>query len=155
MQLNLKTDYSLRVLLYLALYPGEPVAVKTVADAFGISVHHLAKVAQSLGELGVVTMVRGRSGGMKLGRKAEEICLGEVVRAMEGSLVLVECFDAKRNTCVIAPGCGLKGVLREAQAAFLAVLSRYTLADVVRNPGALRGLLERQESARGKSEAQE
>lgn len=137
MQLTLKTDYSLRLLLYLALHPGRTVPVKQVAESFGISGHHLTKVAQRLADLGFVELVRGRRGGVRLLRAPDSVSLAEVVQSVEGSLALVECFDPATNSCVIAPGCTLKHVLKEAQNAFFKVLNGYTLADIIRNPAAL------------------
>jgi Rrf2 family nitric oxide-sensitive transcriptional repressor len=142
-QLNLKTDYSLRLLLYLVLRPSEIVPVGRVARAFDISEHHLAKVSQTLTKLGLVRQVRGRAGGLQITAAPESVKLGWLVRQVEGSLALVECFDATQNTCVIAPVCALKGALHEAQKAFFDVLDRYSLADVTRNAGPLRALLER------------
>lgn len=141
MQLNLKTDYSLRLLLFLALHPDELVTVAKVADAFDISAHHLSKVAQTLAAAGFIQLLRGRSGGIRLLAAPSEVNISRVIRTVEGSLFLVECFDSKKNTCVISPACGLKGILAEAQRAFFEVLERYTLADAVHNPKALRGLL--------------
>lgn len=142
-QLNLKTDYSLRLLLYLVLHPGETVPVRRVASVFGISTHHLAKVAQSLQKMGLVRQVRGRAGGLLLAVAPGAVRLGDLVRRVEGSLALVECFDARQNTCVIAPACSLKSVLYEAQQAFLKVLDGCTLADLARQPAALRAILSR------------
>lgn len=143
MQLNLKTDYSLRLLLFLALYPGELVPVSRVAKAFRISTHHLGKVAQSLAAGGFVELVRGRGGGMRLALDPDHVAIDSVIRQLEGTFALVECFETTGNTCSIAPVCGLKKVLAEAQAAFFSVLKRYTLADIVGNPGVLRRILER------------
>ena len=143
MQLNLKTDYSLRLLLFLALHPEELVPVSRVAGAYCISVHHLSKVAQGLAEAGFVELVRGRGGGMRLAVDPAKVQIATVIRAVEGSFALVECFNAKGNTCSISPVCALKRMLAEAQAAFFSVLERYTLADVVRDPKALRSLLAR------------
>ena len=140
--LNLRTDYGLRLLVYLSVHPGETVAVARVAEAYGISSNHLTKVAQALGSAGVIELVHGRSGGVRLAREPREIVLGQVVRRVEGDQVLVECFDAKKNSCIISPACVLKGVLGEAQRAFYAVLDRYTLADVAANPEALRRIFD-------------
>ncbi len=137
MQLTLKTDYSLRLLLYLALHPGRTVPVHEVAASFGISGHHLTKVAQRLADLGFVELLRGRRGGVRLLRAPASVFLGEVVLRVEGNLSLVECFDPATNSCVIAPGCTLKHVLKEAQNAFFNVLNGYTLADMIRNPTVL------------------
>lgn len=142
MQLTLKSDYALRTLIYLAAHQGELVTVRQIAEAYRISAHHLVKVAQALGEIGCIELVRGRGGGIRLKQAPEEIIVGQVVRRTEPTLELVECFNKSTNTCVIAPGCGLKGVLIQAQEAFLTTLDRYTLADLTRNRAALRKLLQ-------------
>lgn len=141
MQLSLYSDYALRLLMKLALDPDRLVTIQEVADAYGISRNHLMKIAYALGQHGFITTLRGRRGGLKLARPAEEIGLGEVIRATEESLVLVECFDPETNTCVLAPRCQLKGILAEALDAFLAVLDRYSLADLVRQPELLRACM--------------
>lgn len=141
MHLTRYTDYSLRVLLYLASRPERFGTIQAIADAYGISRNHLMKVVQALNHRGYIDTVRGKGGGMHLRLAPERIVVGRLVRDMESDLDLVECFGAG-NQCVIAPECLLKGVLAEALEAFLAVLDRYTLADLVRKPEALRRLLE-------------
>jgi Rrf2 family nitric oxide-sensitive transcriptional repressor len=138
MRLTLHTDYALRLLMLLALEPGSLHTIEEVACRYRISRNHLMKVTQTLAQQGLVDSQRGRSGGLKLAKPAREINLGEVVRATEDSLALVECFDRERNDCVVAPACGLKGPLEEALAAFMAVLDRYSLADLIANPIAFR-----------------
>jgi Rrf2 family nitric oxide-sensitive transcriptional repressor len=131
LQLTRYSDYSLRVLIYLALAPGRLATIEEIARSYGVSKAHLMKVVHQLGLRGWVETVRGRGGGLRLALDPEAIRVGEVVRATEGSLALVECFDAASARCVIEPACGLRPVLHEALAAFLAVLDRYTLADLV------------------------
>jgi Rrf2 family nitric oxide-sensitive transcriptional repressor len=143
MQINLKTDYSLRLLLFVATHPGEVVSVGRVAEVFGISANHLTKVARSLANLGLVEMVRGRSGGLRLSCDPKRVRVGEVVRLIEGTAPLVECFDAQTNGCVISPVCALKGALRKAQSAFFGVLDGYSLEDLTRNRAQLQKLLNR------------
>ncbi|MBN1210588.1 MAG: Rrf2 family transcriptional regulator [Myxococcaceae bacterium] len=132
MHLTLHADYSLRILLYLAVRPEGLVSTQEVSEAYGISKHHLVRVVQALGRHGFIEVRPGRAGGITLARAPSEISLGEVFRVTEPDFHLVECFDKDTNTCPIAPACGLKGVLFEARAAFLAVLDKYTLADVAR-----------------------
>ncbi|VVD98526.1 Rrf2 family transcriptional regulator [Pandoraea iniqua] len=141
MRLTDYTDYSLRTLIYVAVHPDELVHVQAVADAFDIPKNHLVKIVQKLGQLGFLHTVRGRAGGIRLGRAQERIGLGEVVRAMEPDFALVECFHQGDNACVITSACHLKGILGDALRAYFAVLDRYTLADLVNKPAALRQLL--------------
>ena len=134
MQLTQFTDYSLRILLYLAHHPpqdGERLpAVLDISRAYGISTNHLSKVARLLVQNGFVKATRGRNGGLQLAKTPEEINLGEVVRKSEPHFDLVECFDSRSNTCPIASACALKSVLADAKRNFMATLEKQTLADI-------------------------
>ncbi|MFJ2995381.1 Rrf2 family transcriptional regulator [Pandoraea sp. NPDC087047] len=141
MRLTDHTDYSLRTLIYVAVHPDELVHVQSVAEAFDIPKNHLVKIVQKLGQLGFLHTVRGRAGGIRLGRPPARIGLGEVVRAMEPDFAMVECFHQGENACVITSACHLRGVLGEALRAYFTVLDRYTLADLVGQPEVLRRLL--------------
>ncbi|NML48603.1 Rrf2 family transcriptional regulator [Ramlibacter sp. G-1-2-2] len=132
MKLTAFTDYSLRVLMYLATDPAQRTTIARIAAAYGISENHLVKVVHFLGQQGWLKNVRGKGGGLELGLPPERIVLGQVVRATEGEAVVAECFG-EGGDCCIAPSCRLRGVLREAVTAFEAVLDRYTLADLVSN----------------------
>ncbi len=136
MRLSSFSDYSLRVLIYLGLHAGRLATVGEIAAAYGISDNHLTKVAHHLGRLGYVETVRGKGGGLRLGRGAAEIRLGEVIRGTEVDFALVECF-ATGSQCQIHAACRLPPILDEALAAMFAVLDRYTLADLLQQPGEL------------------
>jgi Rrf2 family transcriptional regulator, nitric oxide-sensitive transcriptional repressor len=136
MRLTRYTDYALRVLLYLGAQPEKVSSISEIASAYGISQNHLMKVAHELGKAGYVEGVRGRSGGIRMARPADKINVGAVVRGTEEGFDLADC-----GSCVIAPACGLTGVLSEALAAFMAVLDRYTLADLLKKRSKLLGLL--------------
>ncbi len=131
MRLTAYTDYTLRTLIYLALHRDSLVTIQDIADLHGISKNHLMKVVHQLGQQGLVETVRGRNGGMRLGRDPAAINIGAVVRASETDFYMAECFDAASNSCQLAPGCVLKSVLGAATAAYLAVLDAVTLADLV------------------------
>lgn len=133
MQLTMHTDYALRLLIFLAVRQGQSATVQEVAEAYHVSTNHMAKVAQRLTQLGYVHSTRGRGGGLRLGVAPESINLGDLVRQTENTLTLVECFEANSG-CPIEPECGLKRVLKQAQDAFFAELSRLTLADLVTRP---------------------
>jgi Rrf2 family nitric oxide-sensitive transcriptional repressor len=141
MRLTLQTDYALRMLMYLAIHRARPCRVTDVAADYGISRHHLLKVALKLGRLGYLTTARGRTGGIALARGPEDINLGEVVRHMEDGFDLTECMR-QGGFCAITPGCRLKSVVGRALEAFLGVFDGYTLADLVGNRTELLGLLE-------------
>jgi Rrf2 family nitric oxide-sensitive transcriptional repressor len=140
MRLTQHTDYSLRVLLYLAVHP-EGGTVPEIARVYDVSQHHLVKVVHNLGKQGFVHTKRGKGGGVSLGKPAEEIRIGDAVRRLEPHFNLAECFNRSENTCPITGTCALTHALVDAQEAFLASLNRYTLADMSRNAGQLRKLL--------------
>lgn len=141
MRMTLHTDYALRMLTYVATRPDCACTVNDVAEAYGLSRNHLLKVAQTLREHGFIETIRGRSGGIRLERTAESIGIGALVRLIEEDFSVVECLQARGGGCVISPCCTLKGMFSEALGAYLGVLDKYTLADVVRNRAQLGFLL--------------
>jgi Rrf2 family nitric oxide-sensitive transcriptional repressor len=125
------SNFAVRVLMYAALHREAPSSVPDIARAYGASYNHMKKAAAELCRLGYLKSVRGRIGGFTLARRPEEIRIGDVIRATEGSITLVECFDPATNTCPLEPVCVLSRALHEAVDAFFAVLDRYTLADLL------------------------
>jgi Rrf2 family nitric oxide-sensitive transcriptional repressor len=145
MRLTQFTDYSLRVLLLVATAPGGQASVGEVARAFGISRHHLVKVAGLLGRQGLLASVRGRGGGLRLALPPSAINLGRVVRATEGESLLAECFEPGSSLCAISGACRLSRVLREALASFYLVLDSYSLQDLLEHPAELVAILHRRD----------
>lgn len=141
MRLTVYTDFSLRVLMFLALRGDSLATIAEIAKAYGISKNHLMKVAHQLGLAGYIETVRGKGGGLRLARRPQDIVLGEVVRRTEPDMALVPCFAADDASCAIYPSCALRGVLSEAGDAFLSVLDKRTLADLVRPRAPLQKLL--------------
>ena len=130
MRLTVHSDYSLRVLMYLAAFPDRLATIEQIASAYGISQNHIAKVVQTLAQHGFIETLRGRNGGIRLALPTQEITVGAVVRATEESFDVVECFRTE-NTCCVTPVCSLQGALRGALEAFLHVLDEWTLAELV------------------------
>jgi Rrf2 family iron-responsive transcriptional regulator len=141
MRLTVATNYAVRTLLYCAANPDRPSRVADVAASFGMSETHLFKVLKVLVDGGFVRTIRGRNGGLTLARPAEEISVGEVVRAAEESFILADCFDAEGHDCPLMQSCEYNRILREALGAFFAVLDRYSIADVAKDRTDLRFLL--------------
>ncbi|WP_434722834.1 RrF2 family transcriptional regulator [Mesorhizobium sp. RIZ17] len=133
MRLTDFSDYSLRLLMFAAAKGDRLITIEETAHVYGISRSHLMKVANLLTRAGFLKAVRGRSGGLALARAPERIKLGDVLRATEPDFALVECFRSG-NSCIITPRCRLRGMLREALAAFSGTLDRYTLADLLLSP---------------------
>ncbi len=130
MHLTRFTDYSIRVLLYLATKGDERATITEIAEAFSISRNHLMKIVQELHQKEYLKAIRGKHGGLWLNRAAGDIRLGALVRDTEQEMALVECFRDD-NACVITPSCRLKPILNDALEAFLGVLDNYTLADLL------------------------
>ncbi|HEX5687519.1 MAG TPA: Rrf2 family transcriptional regulator [Ideonella sp.] len=143
MKLTAFTDYSLRVLIYLAAQPGRRSTIAEIADAFGVKENHLTKVVHFLGKAGLLANVRGKGGGLDLALAPQDVVLGQVIRQTEGIDTPAECFgeEPAAGRCCIEPVCRLRPVLHEAVEAFYAVLDRYTLADLAHNRQALANIL--------------
>jgi Rrf2 family nitric oxide-sensitive transcriptional repressor len=129
MRLTSMTDYSMRLLMYVAQQPERLCTISEIAQVYGISESHLMKITHQLGLAGFIETVRGKGGGMRLAAAPGEINLGAVVRSIEPDFFLVECF-ASGNSCVLTGDCRLAGIIAGAREGFLAHLDRYTLADL-------------------------
>lgn len=141
MKLTAFTDYSLRVLMFLAAEPDRRATIAEICAAFDVKANHLTKVVHHLARKGWVATVRGKGGGLTLAGAPEAIRLGDVVREAEGEDLPAECFSARGSHCAIAGQCRLKGVLAQAVDAFYTVLDGYTLADITANREVLAQLL--------------
>ena len=128
MQLTHHTDFSLRVLIYLALQEKDTlVTIDDVAKDFKILKNHLTKVVQHLAHHGYIKTVRGKNGGMTLARSPDKINLGDIIQTMENNTEVINC---KEPACPLINHCELKGILNEAQNAFFSTLGKYSLADI-------------------------
>lgn len=130
MRLSEYTDYTLRVLMHCATRPDEAITIAGMAEELQLSKNHLMKIVNDLARQGVLETTRGRGGGIRLGKSAAEIRIGDVVRASETDFRLVECFDPSTDECTLTPGCKLKSVLKSALRAYLEQLDGATLADI-------------------------
>ena len=137
MRLTTFTDYSLRVMMYVAAHPEGRATIAEIARSYDISEHHLTKVVHFLGKEGYLENLRGRGGGLRLARAPSAINVGDVVKLTEGGDVPAECFERESNCCAITADCKLKFALSDAVDALYAALRRYTLEDVVKNRKAL------------------
>lgn len=131
MKLTRFSDYSLRILMYLAVKGDEVSTMTEIAEGYRISRNHVMKVVYELGQMGYLSTTRGKNGGIRLRLDPEKINIGKLIRDTEKNMVIVECFGAE-NHCRITPACVLKGALTRALSAFLHELDQYTLADLVR-----------------------
>ncbi len=141
MQLDKFTDYALRILVTLAVRAPERLPTSEISRIYGLSEHHLAKVASELVRGNFVLSERGRGGGLTLARPAAEISIGAVVRSLKRDDPVVECFGTN-TSCRILPACGLRAPLQEAQEAFFSTLDRYSLEQVTKSKRTLAALLD-------------
>ncbi|MFO1379620.1 MAG: Rrf2 family transcriptional regulator [Chitinivorax sp.] len=144
MKLTAFSDYTLRVLMFLALRGERLATIPEIAAAYGISENHLMKVVHQLARSGVIESVRGKGGGIRLAQAPQAIRIGAIVRASEGAGPIVECLSEQPDSCRIAPVCRLSGILVRAFEALYATLDEYTLADLVQQPQGLQAILLRQ-----------
>lgn len=133
MRLTKWTDYTLRVLMHCAATQRRPLAptIGEIAERHDISRSHLMKIVMTLSALGWIESTRGRGGGIRLLRPADQITIGEVLRETETDFNMVECFDGELNTCHLDRVCKLKHVLHEATERYLEVLDKVTVADLL------------------------
>lgn len=130
MRLTLYTDYCLRVLMFSGIKGETLSTISEIAESFGVSRSHLVKVVHELGQKGYLETVRGKNGGFRLMRRPNQINIGTVVRDSEEELEIIGCLEG-RDYCPIQQACMLRNALREATKAFLGVLDRYTLEDLL------------------------
>lgn len=130
MRLTDYTDYTLRVLMFCAMYPERSVTIGELAESHAVSKNHLMKIVNDLARQGLLQTTRGRGGGLRLLKAAADIRIGDVVRQSETDFRMVECFDANHNTCTLTSHCQLKQVIKKAELSFLAELDKVTLADI-------------------------
>lgn len=131
MQLSLKTDYALRIMLMLGATERQ-ATIDEIADRYRISRNHLAKVVQALQAEGLIETTRGRGGGLRLARDPRNINLGAVVRRLERFEGFVSCMGGDAD-CSIDGACRLKPALAGALDAFLSHLDGFTLEDLLNN----------------------
>jgi Rrf2 family nitric oxide-sensitive transcriptional repressor len=139
LRLTRYTDYSLRVLIHLALNADRLCSIGEIARTYDVSHNHLMKVVNALAHDGFIETVRGRAGGMRLARPAEEITVGEVVRRTEEGFELADC-----SGCALSPACGLTGVLAEGMQAMMTVFDSYKISDLLTDRDTMRRLINRQ-----------
>lgn len=135
MQLTKHTDYAFRVLIYLAMQPTDTLAtIQEIAKYFDISRNHMMKIVQKLANAGFIQSIRGKQGGIKLGKQTQEINLRSIVELMEATLKPVDCTS---QPCRLNPGCELKTILFTGQRQYMDYIGQYTVTDLMKqNDGA-------------------
>ena len=140
MKLTQHTNYAIRMLMYCNSKNGL-ATIGEIAKFYNLSEKFLTKILTSLTRYGFVETVRGRNGGIRLARSAEEIFIGDVVQKIEENFELAECFKAGEADCPLVDACGLNQALSRALQSFFDTLNEYTLADLTKQNSAIRKLL--------------
>src|SRR5664279_2441884 len=130
MRLTTMTDYSMRLLMYVAQHPGRLCTIGEVARAYDISEAHLMKITHQLGLGGWLETVRGKGGGMRLAAEPADINLGAVVRSVEPDFFLVDCLGSDA-VCMLTGSCRLTSIVSGALQSFMQHLDGHTLADLL------------------------
>lgn len=141
MRLTRQTNYAIRILMYCAANNERLSRIPEIAAAYTVSELFLFKILQPLVEAKLVETVRGRNGGVRLGRAAADITLFDVVRVTEESFAMAECFEADSSDCPLIDSCALNAALRKALGAFFEVLEAHSIADLVQDRTDVRLLL--------------
>jgi len=131
MQLSRFTDYTLRVLFYVATNDSRLATLSEIAEYYDISIEHLRKVVHALSKSGYLDTYRGKNGGIKLAKATSDINLADIVAQSEGQQPLINCGQ---QMCRLTGFCSLQSALAEAQKSFVNVLEQYTLADLLEKP---------------------
>ena len=131
MQLTCFTDYSLRVLIFLAKHPERLYTVKEISLHYNISRNHLVKVVHNLSLIGLIVSTKGKGGGIRLKHAPQRMNLKNIMASIEPDLALVECSGKTVTARNEVEENGLKDIFRESVNAFTDNLAHYTLADLL------------------------
>lgn len=129
MRLNRKTDYCLRVLIYLQLNPGKS-RIQDIADSYGISKNHLSVAVNKLSELNLILSTQGPKGGIEFNPTAAETNIADVITKIE-AFDIVDCFEVEGKSCSLNPRCKLKKMLSNATDSFISELKTYKIKDLI------------------------
>jgi len=138
MRLTRQSSYAIRTLIYCAVNAPGLSRIADIAKAHAISELFLFKLIKPLVEAGLLETVRGRKGGIRLGRPASDITLLDTIKLTEDGFAMAECFEGSDVTCPLVDACDLNAALREALGAFFDVLDGYTIADLADKRRSLR-----------------
>lgn len=125
-----RADYGLMAIHYIAIHePAGSVSAKRIAEEFRIPSELLAKILQRLAKEGFITSQNGPKGGYVLARRPAAITVGEVIRALEGPIRIVECYEGVAD-CAQMERCNLRRPVQKIQAAISLMLDTMSLAEL-------------------------
>ncbi len=151
MHLTRQSDYGVRAVLYLASLPyGQVVQTKEIAAQEDIPRKYLPSIIRTLARAGIIRTMRGNQGGVMLSRPPEEINLREVIEAIEGPIILVQCMRGP-GQCVHEDNCSFLPVCKGVQQMMVGQLAGTTFADMASNTYVEAGNISRISSSRSDS----
>ncbi len=135
MMVSTKGRYALRVMLDLALHSDEAfVSLKAICARQGVSFKYLETIVSLLHKGKLVESSRGKEGGYRLARPAEQITVSEVLRLTEGSIAPVACLSDGGNGCDRAENCLTLPMWKQLNQLIETYLSGVTLASLCEDP---------------------
>ncbi len=131
MKVSTKGDYGIRALIELVHHYGEPKPTQSaeIAARQGIPESYLEQLLTTLRRAGFIRSVRGPQGGHALIRDPEAVLVSEVVVALEGSILPIDCLD-ESSACSKGGGCAQRDMWQSVREAILDVLDNTTIADL-------------------------
>jgi len=129
LKLTKKADYGLIALRHLAVSARGTASAKEIADAYSIPLPLLAKVLQKLTKSNLTLSVAGTNGGYRLARNPRTISALEVIRTIDGPIILTNCFT-EHGECDQSDRCTVRAPLRHVHEAILGLLERMTVQDL-------------------------
>ena len=130
LKLTKKADYGLISLKHLALLKdGKTASAKEIAEAYRIPAPILAKVLQKLSKDGFLVSEQGTNGGYRLSRDPRTMTALEVIRAIDGPIILTSCFT-DHGECELAGKCSVREPLRKVHEGILRLLDSITIHDI-------------------------
>jgi len=134
--LSKKTKYALQAMIALAKEKaGNPMLIASLAEQERIPKKFLELILLDLKHIGVVQSRKGKHGGYYLGRRPEEIKLGQIIRGIEGPLALLPCVSQtayeRCDECRDERTCGLRLVMKDVRDATARILDNTSLSNVL------------------------
>ena len=131
MRLTKQSGYAVRIVMECAMAGERLTRIADIAKRYDITKHNVAKTVPILVRHGIIEGVRGRNGGIRLARPATEITVGEIVRASEATHIVADGFEADTAAGGKPSEAPINQMLDAALEAFISVLDKHTVADMI------------------------
>lgn len=134
MKLQISTDYAIRIIVYLAQCEPKLCSAAEASKQLGLSYNFFGKVALPLKKAGLIASVQGINGGYRLAKKAEDITLYDVIKTMQGEILVNNCLE-EGSSCsnkLVADrnNCSVHNIFASLQTQIISTLNNYSIQDV-------------------------